>query len=334
MPKNVDERAYEKFDQSGGGFLAPFRLEPFYSPRPWGTRDLRPWVDSDNLPEPIGELWFTGDESRIATGEFAGQTLATVLTNKTAAILGNHHWGRAEFPLLIKLLFPRQKLSVQVHPDDSFAQGRGHGRGKTECWYVLDAEPAAGIALGFRGKPSFNEITAAVKEQTLENLLNWIPVAPGDMIFVDAGTVHAIGPGSVFLEVQQQSDLTYRMYDYGRPRELHLELALEAMRLETAAGKVRAAQVGSHTELISTRYFRVDQIMTGADERAGEEFQKPGIAQVVFIAGGEGVIEAAGCENVPLKQGQLAVIPASSPAWGLRSDVQVRALIASAPAAQ
>jgi len=331
MAETVVKSAKKNLTDPSESLVPPFRVEPYYSPRPWGTRDLQPWADSSNLSENIGELWLTGDESKIATGKFAGQTLATAITRKAEAILGHHHLGSKEFPLLVKMLFPKEKLSVQVHPDDALAQRLGNSRGKTECWYVLDAELGAAVALGFRERRTVSEIDAAIKAGTLEALLNWVPVTPGDMIFVDAGTVHAIGPGSVLLEVQQQSDLTYRLYDYGRPRELHLRLGFEAMRLETAAGKVTPKQVGSHMQLISTNYFQVDQLDVAAGQYAGEDFQKPGIAQAIFIANGEGMIDARGCEAVTLRQGQLAVIPATSPDWRLQSHAPMRAIIASAP---
>src|SRR6202044_255648 len=129
----------------------------------------------------------------------------------------------AEFPLLVKTLFPREKLSVQVHPNDAQAGALGLGRGKTECWYVLSAEPGAELALGFRGEISNEEIKTAIANGTLEEKLNYLPVKAGDMVFVDAGTVHSIGPGMVILETQEYSDITYRLYDFGRPRELHVD---------------------------------------------------------------------------------------------------------------
>ncbi len=138
----------------------------------------------------------------------------------------------------MKLLFPNDKLSVQVHPDDAQAQAMGQPRGKTECWYVLEAEPGATIALGLKTGATADVVRAAIAGGTMEDWMEWVPVSVGDMVFVDAGTVHAIGPGVVLLETQQTCDVTFRMYDYGRPRELHVEQALKVMRAKTAAGKV------------------------------------------------------------------------------------------------
>ncbi|HEY5054646.1 MAG TPA: type I phosphomannose isomerase catalytic subunit, partial [Acidobacteriaceae bacterium] len=242
--------------------LQPFRLQPWFSPRPWGRRSLEPWYSAAQLgtTEPIGEAWLTGPQCIVETGPIAGQTLASAARSHTAQLLGAENSAalaspeHPEFPLLVKLLFPAEKLSVQVHPDDAHAQAMGQPRGKTECWYVLSAEPGAQIALGFKPALGFNPaltpgqiapdaIRAAIAAGTLEDLLNWVPVFPGDMVFVDAGTVHAIGPGMVLLETQQTSDTTFRMYDYGRPRELHIDQALRVMRTSTAAGKVAPQKI-------------------------------------------------------------------------------------------
>lgn len=312
--------------------VAPFRVDPFYSPRPWGTLDLAPWLFPGNITEPIGEAWFTGGDSIVATGQFAGQKFADLIAQNAEFILGKDAREATEYPLLIKLLFPRQKLSVQVHPDDTLARQLGHPRGKTECWYVLDSDPNGAVALGFKEKHTVAEIKDAVSAETLETLLNWIPVAAGDMIFVDAGTVHAIGPGVVLLEVQQQSDLTYRMYDYGRGRELHLELGFAAMRTQTAAGKVKPGHPGERTELISTDYFKVEKLELAGPAKNVRQFPPPQSALSLFVAKGSALIETGGEEPISLSRGQLAVIPATSPAWRLSSELPLVAIVASTPA--
>src|ERR1017187_2128262 len=237
--------------------LGPFRLAPWFSERPWGRRDLRPWYFATGTTEPVGEAWLTGPKSVVETGAMAGRTLAAVTAQASERLLGAN--GGTEFPLLVKLLFPSDKLSVQVHPDDAQAQAMGQPRGKTECWYVLEAKPGATIALGLREGATVDAVRAAIAAGTLEELLQWVPVQAGDMVFVDAGTVHAIGPGVVFLETQQTCDITFRMSDYGRPRELHVEQALRAMRLKTSAGKVKPAAMDGFTRLIAQKYFVVDR---------------------------------------------------------------------------
>jgi mannose-6-phosphate isomerase len=166
-------------------------LEPRFVERIWGTTRLAPlFPDQDRK---IGEVWFDAGPA---------------------------------FPLLIKFIFTSERLSVQVHPDDAYAQSTGNLRGKTEMWHILAAEPDSTIALGFREDVGKDGLRQAIADGRVEELLNWIPVKPGDTYFAEAGTVHAIGAGITLCEIQQNSDITYRLYDYGRRRELHLEHGL------------------------------------------------------------------------------------------------------------
>ena len=219
--------------------LAPFRIEPKFVGRVWGFRDLHPWYDRivDQGDDPIGEVWLTGDDCVAATGAHAGQKLSALFEQMPSLLLGANAPVQAS-PLLIKLIFAKEKLSVQVHPDDKMAQKYGQPRGKSECWYALAAEPGALVAVGLKHGVSPENVQEEIDAGTLEESLHLVPVTAGEMILVDAGTVHAIWPGSILLETQQNCDITYRMYDYGRGRELHIEKSLEAMKLETRAGKV------------------------------------------------------------------------------------------------
>ena len=167
-------------------------LEPKFVERVWGTTELQPLFPSQQ--KKIGEVWFD-----------AGP----------------------DFPLLIKFIFTAEKLSVQVHPDDAYARAVEKSRGKTEMWHILSAQPGSTIALGFRESVTKQQLREAIQKQTVEDLLNRIPVKPGETYFAKAGTVHAIGAGITLCEIQQNSDVTYRLYDYGRGRELHLEKGLE-----------------------------------------------------------------------------------------------------------
>jgi mannose-6-phosphate isomerase len=276
--------------------IAPFRLKPWFSERVWGRRDLRPWYADTGTSELVGEAWLTGPQCLVETGQFAGRTLASV-----AGDLGG------EFPLLVKLLFPEEKLSVQVHPDDAQARAMGETRGKTECWYVLEAAPGAYVSLGLKEGVAVEDVAASVADETMESLMERIPVVVGDMLFVDAGTVHAIGPGVVLLETQQTSDVTYRLYDYGRPRELHLEKGLQVIRTKTAAGKIAPEQMDGLTRLIEQKYFVVDRF----DVASGEvTVTLDGAGCLVGLAG-SGVVRFGG-EEVELKTGQAVVVPAGS----------------------
>lgn len=294
--------------------LAPFRIEPRYDTRVWGFRDLRPWYDKVADGDPIGEVWLTGDDCLVATGPHAGKRLADVFSQAHASLLGPAAPSPAS-PLLIKVLFAREKLSVQVHPDDRMAQKYGEPRGKTECWYCLAAEPGSAVAVGLKPGASLSQIEEQIRAGTLEESLNAIPVSAGDMVFVDAGTVHAIWPGPILLETQQNSDVTYRMFDYGRPRELHVEKSLEATKLVTRAGKIAPQKLADRTALIDVKYFRVERIpVSGRRSSAslrGASESAPGLAYL-FAAAGAGRIAGAGFE-VDLPPRAIVAVPAISP---------------------
>lgn len=274
--------------------VAPFRLKPWFSERPWGKQSLKPWYDDTGTNALVGEAWLTGPQCVVEEGELEGRTLESL-----SAELGG------EFPLLVKLLFPNEKLSVQVHPDDAQAQAAGGTRGKTECWYVLEAEPGAAVALGLKPGSTPEKITTAVADGTMEELMQWVPVNVGDMLFVDAGTVHAIGPGCVLLETQQTSDITYRLYDYGRPRELHLEQGLKVIRPVTEAGKIAPKQMDGFTRLIEQKYFTVDRFDLGGEEERKITLTGPGC--LVGLKGKVAVIRPG--EEVELEPGKAVVIP-------------------------
>jgi mannose-6-phosphate isomerase len=281
--------------------IAPFRLKPYFSERIWGKPNLLPWYESTGTKELVGEAWLTGPESVVETGEFTGRTLASVAEEFGGALLGPRNDG--EFPLLVKILFPNAKLSVQVHPDDAQAQAIGQPRGKTECWYVLEAEPGAAVALGIKAGVGADEVRAAVANGTMEDLLIQVPVSVGDMVFVDAGTIHAIAPGVVLLETQQTSDTTYRLYDYGRPRPLHVEQSLGVMKTNTRAGKVAPRAMDGFIRLIEEQYFSVDRFEL-ASSSVQVAMDTPGC--LVGLKGSGTV------DGVEFKAGQAIIVPAGS----------------------
>jgi mannose-6-phosphate isomerase len=303
--------------------LAPFRVEPKFTARVWGFRDLRPWYDRVAEGDPIGEVWLTGDDCLVATGPHAGKRLGALFSEEHDALLGADAPGPdapgADSPLLIKTIFAKEKLSVQVHPDDKLAQKYGQPRGKTECWYALAAEPGAEVAIGVKPGTTLAEIREGICAGTLEARLNMLPVAAGDTIFVDAGTVHSIWPGSILLETQQNCDLTYRMYDYGRPRELHIEKSLEATKLATRAGKVAPRQLADRTILIDAEYFSVERIPVNGS-RTSESLRGPGGKRglaYLFAASGAGRLTGAHFEQVELPARGIVAVPAASPEFVL-----------------
>ena len=211
-------------------------LKPRLVPRVWGGRRLARRFGYRG-EEPVGEAWMVYDENEILEGSFAGRRLKDVLPKLGPGFLGERAVGRygLELPLLVKLLDTAAWLSVQVHPDDAYAHAvEAHTgfHGKHEAWVILEAEPGAEIVYGVRRSLTRDELWAAAQDGSILELLNFVPVEPGDVIFIPAGTIHALGPGILLYEVQQRSDLTYRLYDYGRGRELHLDKALDVARLE------------------------------------------------------------------------------------------------------
>jgi mannose-6-phosphate isomerase len=274
------------------GVLEAFGLRPTFAARIWGRESLEPWYVSTGLDEKVGEAWLTGPKSVVETGELAGKTLEEV-------------WP--EFPLLVKMLFPNEKLSVQVHPDDAQAQLIGLSRGKTECWYVLEAEAGATVACGLKDGVGVDDVAKAVADGTLESLLRMVPVSVGDMVFVDAGTVHAIGPGATLLEVQQTCDVTYRLYDYGRPRELHLDAGLAVVKTKTAAGLVAPKPMDGFTRLIAAKYFVVDRYELGAGDSARLENLSAGCVVGLNGSGAIGGVEVTPGKAVVLPVGDSSV---------------------------
>ncbi|ADR37619.1 mannose-6-phosphate isomerase, type 1 [Oceanithermus profundus DSM 14977] len=211
-------------------------LEPQFKPRVWGGRRLAEWFGLAT-DEPIGEAWMVAGENRIASGPYAGRVLAEVLPELGEAFLGRAVVERHGYrlPLMVKFLDTAQWLSVQVHPDDAYArahEAESGWLGKAEAWVVLEAEPGAQVIYGVKRPVTRAELRAAALDGSILELLNFVPVQKGDVIYVPPGTIHALGPGLLVYEVSQRSDLTYRLYDYGRGRELHLEKALDVARLE------------------------------------------------------------------------------------------------------
>jgi mannose-6-phosphate isomerase len=313
--------------------LYPIRLAPEFVERIWGTRDLSPIFGEVPGTNPIGEVWLTGDGCKVANGPLAGVTLGELARRFGRDLVGQMAPQADRFPLLVKFLFPGEKLSVQVHPDDELARRVGQPSGKTECWYVLDAKPGAKIGLGLKPGTTKEDFERAIREVRAEELLNWIEVKPGEMYYVDAGTVHAIGPGSVLVETQQNSDTTYRLYDYGRPRELHVEQGMAALKVSTNAGKVRAqVSNGEWQELVCSPSFRVDKVAL----RNGRKVNESGVnaAQVLVAVTGGGVLESSGANPIAFSGGEAVIVPANVREYSIKGQWTVEVLRAMVPGAE
>jgi len=304
----------------------PFKIAPSFADRVWGTSDLRPWFDIAVKEKLIGEAWLTGDQCTVASGAFSGQRLDALFAAHGEALVGpaalkqlssGSTGANSPSPLLIKVIFAREKLSVQVHPDDEMAHKYGEPRGKTECWYVLESTPGAQVACGLKPGVTLDDLKAGIADGTLENSLKMLELARGELIYVDAGTVHAIWPGAILLETQQNCDLTYRMYDYGRGRELHIEKSLEAVKFSTHAGIVNPVKRPGGIILVDGAYFRIERIETAAglsnaSLRNPAAEPEPGLAYL-FAAAGSARITAPGFDAIEFSKGGLVAVPARSP---------------------
>ena len=298
------------------GMIGPLRLRPIFQERIWGVENLPEWYPQPAPGKPIGEAWLTAETCVVDSGPLEGTTLAE-LTRQYPAAFGSS--GKDGFPLLIKTLFPREKLSVQVHPDDRQAAELGELRGKTECWYILSADPGAAVAVGFREPLSIAAIQEAIENKTLEAKLAYLPVKAGDMVYVDAGTVHAIGPGMVVLETQQYSDMTYRLYDYGRPRELHIGPGLAVAKVQSDAGLVAPVDMDGFTRLVASPYFVVDRFVAMPAASALAMKDK---VQMLFALQEGCVVESAG-SAAPLEPGSIFVLPAEGVEYTIRGAGEV-----------
>jgi len=293
----------------------PLKSVPVFRPRIWGGRRLAE-VFGKKLPpdQKIGESWeiadLPGGQSRIANGPFAGQMLGVVVRQHAEDITGARDFPR-QFPLLIKFLDAQDVLSVQVHPDPETCRRMGKGDPKTECWYIIQAEPGAVIYKGFKEGVTRERFARAIEDGTAADLLAAVVVRPGECHFIPAGTVHSLGAGLLIAEVQTPSDTTYRVFDWnrldesGRPRPLHIAEALESIHFDVTPDKLPVTTVG---RLVDCEYFRVDK---GHQARRGELLLDRGRLRVLIFLTGGGTILSSNVEPVQFKAGDCLLIPAT-----------------------
>src|SRR5882724_9152256 len=300
----------------------PFRIEPTFSPRIWGSRSLAPlFPKKSNLSEPIGEAWLSDVNCRIVTGSFSGISLADAWREMPAEWRGTIFARPGDFPLLAKFIFPTDKLSIQVHPDDAYAaihERAAGGHGKTEMWHIVSAEPGARILMGLKHGVDKKDFLAGLENQTLESLFQSHTVQAGDTIFVPAGTPHAIGPGMIVCEVQEYSDLTYRVYDYcrvdaqGSPRELHIEKALHVMNFGASkAGKVSPLPLNGEPKnkslLSACSFFAAERWVFDTEASVAVS---PERFELLVILAGNGHIRWTD-SSLPYQAGECWLVPAS-----------------------
>ena len=308
--------------------LGPLLLAPVFLPKIWAAPDLAgPLKGVFNSPPGIGEIWLASDRhqvTKLAQGELAGQGLDEVLSPHAGEILGPGQ--KPPFPLLLKILSVGRWLSVQVHPDDAAARRlEKEPWGKSEAWCILEAAPGAEIILGVRPGTSRADLEKALARGRLPEVLARVPVRAGDVFDLPAGTVHAIGPGLVILEVQQASDVTYRLYDWdrpgedGKPRPLHQEKALEVMKLQ-GPGRPETPKTlwqdssGRGSLLLSNPYF---SLLKWEVKKKCAWQGNESACRLLFVLAGRGLLHFAGGgrEPVLLAPGQCWLLPANlSPA--------------------
>jgi mannose-6-phosphate isomerase len=269
--------------------------------KPWGVSDLQPWSSVDATGDPVGELWFERADKDAPSPS-----------------------------LLLKLLFTSEPLSIQVHPDDTYARAMGMPNGKSEAWYIVSAEPDAKIGVGLKHRITPQELRASIRNGQIVDLVNWRPVAKGDVILIPAGTIHALGAGIVLAEIQQNSDATFRLFDYGRERELHEDNGVavaHAWPLRAANGPSRVTD--ERTVLVASRHFVFERLdlpkesswallaeretwILVLDGHAAIGLAAVSIGQAVFANGGRSSIEV-GANGLSA----LVAYPASAPVGSL-----------------
>ncbi|MCG8702293.1 MAG: class I mannose-6-phosphate isomerase [Bacteroidales bacterium] len=294
--------------------LYPLKFEPLFKSRIWGGRKLADVFQKPLPPdETIGESWelvdLPQDCSIVANGPDAGQSLHDLLKKFPEQILGKGHPAES-FPLLIKLLDAQDCLSVQVHPDEAACERMGKGDPKTECWYIIEAEPGAFIYKGLQPGVTREQFSAAIETGQAESLLCKVAVEPGECHFLPSGTVHAIGAGLLIAEVQMPSDTTYRLYDYnrrdtqGQLRELHINDGLESIHWDQDTSLLPVTTMGC---LVDCDYFKLykGHLIAGAQVLLDTTQM-----QVIINLSGQAVITGA-FDAVPVTMGDCVVVPAS-----------------------
>ena len=322
--------------------LHPLKLGPSFREKIWGSHDLAPVFEPS--PKRIGEAWYTFEENTVINGSPPERTLGQWMTELGPRLMGAFGGGGEKnrpapyFPILTKLLFTSRKLSVQVHPDDAYASAHGQaqdkqGYGKTEMWYVVDARPGAAVALGLREELSSGDLREAARSGEIEQLLNWVETRKGQTFFVPAGTIHAIGEGLVIHEIQQNSDITYRLHDFGRtggdgkPRTLHIDDAVRVARQYEHPGAAEPLRlhgsVAGRELLMACPYFAAERLEWS--ERFGYE-PDAGRADILTFLRGRGRI---GADNY--RPGDCYVIPAVAEAFEINPDVPSEAIRSYVP---
>lgn len=314
----------------------PLFLQPYFQEKIWGGSRLASEYGYDIPSDHTGECWAISGHSHgpatVINGPYKGKTV-TELWDQHRELFGDAKGD--VFPLLTKILDAREDLSVQVHPDDAYAKEHEGELGKTECWYVLAAEPGAEMIYGHHAQTKA-ELTEMIENQQWDKLFRHVPVKPGDFLYVPSGTIHAIGKGIIVLETQQSSDTTYRLYDFdrvdkktGKKRELHLKQSIDCTNVPFTEPKLNRkdytvgdAQV---TRFVSTKFFAVYKWSLTGGTAVFKRQEAP--YTLVSVLDGQGEIKIDG-QSYPIKKGVHFILPSAVKEWQLNGNLTI---IASEP---
>lgn len=314
--------------------MKPIKLLPAFKDYLWGGTKLKTDFGKKSDLDIVAESWelstHKDGQSVVADGPDAGLTLSEYIDKHGEGILGSNSQKFDYFPILIKLIDAKDNLSIQVHPSDDYALKNEGEYGKTEMWYVLDANEGASLYYGFKSEITKDEFEERINNNTLLDVLNKVEVHKGDMFFIESGTVHAIGKGIVICEIQQNSNTTYRVYDYdrrdanGNPRELHVKKAIDVSNLAPAAQNRSASETVEHegfsvTRLAECKYFTVDKVEV--DSKADLTVSTDSFKSIV-VTDGNGVLTFAG-ESMDINKGDSIFIPAQDAEYSVSGKCEL-----------
>ena len=315
--------------------MYPLKTTPLFKQYIWGGDNMKKLYNKDIPGIPTAESWEVACHPNgtvtVANGKLAGATLSEIIEKAGSDLLGDNISTDEKFPLLLKVLDAKDKLSVQVHPNDEYAAINENGeKGKTEMWYVLSAEPGAQLIYGFKEGVTKQGYADAIENGTLEDILNYVDVNAGDVFFIPAGTVHAIGAGLIIAEMQQNSDTTYRVYDYnrtdkdGNKRELHIAKALDVSDISPPKGSVKSEGVtavyddNTAITYVTCEYFAFEEVSIKSEI----ELKTDGKMQILFFAEGAGNIIHTG-DPVWCDAGDSVIIPAATKEFSIVGKCKV-----------
>lgn len=307
----------------------PLFMEPIYKDYIWGGTRLKEYLGKDVETDTVAESWEISTNDAGLSKIQTGQTLKELFEDETVKeeIFGTKTKNMREFPLLIKFIDAKDNLSVQVHPDDEYALKYENDKGKTEMWYVMDCDENAKIICGIKENIKQEEISKTINEGEIRQILNEVAIHKGDVIFIPSGTIHAILKGTLICEIQQNSNLTYRVYDWdrigkdGKPRELHIQKAIDVIKQDAKQKIVTTSnqKIDTSSNVITCNYFKVDTISIGSKYKQksnSETFES------IMVVEGNGKIQTNGKEyNVKL--GDSFIIPASLGEYEIEGEIKI-----------